>query len=64
MSKANQPETDDKFNELVDCFVQLHKHEYFNVMERKDTMADSYTILPPRNPNVEHGVTVNQRATG
>ena len=24
MSEANQPQTDDKLNEFLDCFAQLH----------------------------------------
>ena len=42
----SKPQTDDKFNKLVDCFAQLYKHEHSNVMEleRKDTVAVVHTI--------------------
>ena len=52
--KANQPQTNDKFNKLVDCFAQVHKHEQSNEMqmERKDMMANTHTIQPPRDINL------------
>ena len=62
-SNANQPQTDHKFNELVDHITQLQKNEHSNVIETegKDKMADVQTIQPPRQMNVEHGETIRQK---
>ena len=63
MSKANGPQTDDKFNELVDHFAQLHKHKCSDIMEmeRKDTRANANTIQPTRHTNLEHSETIRQK---
>ena len=33
MSKANLPQTDDKLNELIDCFALQIQHEHFNNLQ-------------------------------
>ena len=61
MSKDNQPDRC-KLNEIIDHFVQLYKHECSHEMntERKDTMATTCTIQPPRYMDVEHSETIRQ----
>ena len=34
--KTNRPQADDKFNELIDCFVLLNQHEYLNILKGRE----------------------------
>ena len=63
MSKSNIPQTEDQFNEFVDCFAQLYKHRGSNVveMERKNKMANTHTIQPSRYMKIEHSETIRQK---
>ena len=63
MSKFGQPQTDDKFNKLVECFSQLHKHEHSYVMEMemKDAKTDICTVQPQRHVNLECSETIRQK---
>ena len=63
MSKANVPQTDNKYNELVDSFIQLCNHKHSNVVdaERKQTMASIHTMQPPRHTTLEQSETIRQK---
>ena len=63
MSKGSLPHTDNKFTELVGCFAQLHKCDISNEMEtdRKDMVANTHTIQPPRHMKAEHSETISQK---
>ena len=58
-----QSKTGDKFNELIDHFAQLHKHEHPNEMEteRMNLMANTCKIQPPRHTSIEHSDTIRQK---
>ena len=60
MSNDNQPQTDDKFDKHIDLFAQLYqyKHSIEMDMERKDTMANTNIMQPPRHTNLEHSETI------
>ena len=60
MLKFNRTKTDDKLNEYIDCFAQLHKHEHFNEMKMGRRDRELRTIQPPRQTNAEHTEAVRQ----
>ena len=53
----------DKFNEFLDYFAQVHKNKYSNELktERRDIMANTCTIQTPTNMNVEHNEKIRQK---
>ena len=57
MSKYRQPKVDNKSYEVIECCTQLHKNEHPNEveMERMDTIANTHTIQPPGQTNIECG---------
>ena len=50
---------DDKYNEVIDYFGQLYKHEHLNEMKAEEDTV-SGTIQPPKHTNSDHTEAIRQ----
>ena len=62
VSKANRTQTDNKPNELIGHFAQLHNQENWNKMEMEGKDTGPRTIQSPMKTNTDHTKAIRQNS--